>query len=205
GCGGYMMVHDRVWSDFVLALDFKISPGCNSGVFVRTFPLTPRPGKDVGYNGIEVAIDDTRTAGYHDTGALYDLVRPSANVMKPAGEWNHLEVTCDGPRIAVALNGRTVTATNLDEWTAPNRRRPPPTARAARKGPPPAASPPPSKPPAPLAGQRTSGCARSRRARPARRRKAAPVESASAGARAGARERCLVRGRPGRVRRRALG
>ena len=41
GCGNYMMVHEQTWSDFVLALDFKISKGCNSGVFVRTFPLTP--------------------------------------------------------------------------------------------------------------------------------------------------------------------
>jgi hypothetical protein len=122
GCGGYMMIHQQQWSDFVLALDFKISPGCNSGVFIRTFPLTPRPGKDVGFNGIEVAIDDTRTAGYHDTGAIYDLVEPSANAMKPAGEWNHLVITCDGPKIAVELNGRAVTAMNLDEWTAPNRR-----------------------------------------------------------------------------------
>src|SRR5437867_828316 len=82
-CGGYMLVHDRVWADYTLALDFKISPRCNSGVFIRTFPLTPRPGKDVGFNGIEVAIDDTRTAGYHDTGALYDLVKPTVNAMLP--------------------------------------------------------------------------------------------------------------------------
>jgi hypothetical protein len=122
GCGGYMMIHKETWSDFVLSLDFKISKGCNSGVFVRTFPLTPRPGKDVGFNGIEVAIDDTTAAGYHDTGALYDLVKPSANAMKPAGGWNHLEVTCDGPKIAVALNGRAVTSTDLDAWTTPNRR-----------------------------------------------------------------------------------
>ena len=77
GCGGYMMIHEQIWSDFVLSLDFKISQGCNSGVFIRTFPLQPRPGKDVGFNGIEVAIDDTTTAGYHDTGAIYDLVKPS--------------------------------------------------------------------------------------------------------------------------------
>src|SRR5881398_974584 len=69
-CGGYMMVHQKVWGDFVLALDFKISKGCNSGIFIRTFPLEPRPGKDVGFNGIEVAVDDTKGAGYHDTGAL---------------------------------------------------------------------------------------------------------------------------------------
>jgi hypothetical protein len=86
GCGGYMMIHEKTWKDFTLVLDFKISKGCNSGVFVRTYPLTPRPGKDVGFNGIEIAIDDTASAGYHDTGAIYDLVKPSRNAMKPAGE-----------------------------------------------------------------------------------------------------------------------
>src|SRR5579872_3287644 len=68
-CGHYMMVHKEPWADFVLACDFKISKGCNSGIFIRTFSLEPRPGKDVGFNGIEVAIDDTPGAGFHDTGA----------------------------------------------------------------------------------------------------------------------------------------
>ena len=67
-----MMIHEKAWANFVLALDFKISKGCNSGVFVRTHPLEPRPGKDVGFNGIEVAIDDAKTADYVDTGAIYD-------------------------------------------------------------------------------------------------------------------------------------
>ena len=102
-----MMIHEKTWSDFVLALDFKISKGCNSGVFIRTYPLTPRPGKDVGFNGIEVAIDDTSTAGYHDTGAFYDLVKPSENAMKPVGQWNHMVITCDGPKLSVELNGET--------------------------------------------------------------------------------------------------
>lgn len=120
--GGYMMIHEKVWSDFILALDFKISKGCNSGVFIRTYSLTPRPGKDVGFNGLEVAIDDTPTAGFHDTGAIYDLVKPTKNAMKPAGEWNHLVITCDGPRISIELNGNIVTRMNLDQWTIPNRR-----------------------------------------------------------------------------------
>jgi hypothetical protein len=122
GCGGYMMIHHKTWSDFVLALDFKISKGCNSGVFVRTYPLTPRPGKDVGFNGIEVAIDDTQAAGFHDSGAIYDLVKPSRNAMKPPGQWNHMVITCEGPQIRVELNGELITRMNLDEWDTPNRR-----------------------------------------------------------------------------------
>src|SRR5260370_2909522 len=54
--GGYMMVHKKQWADFVLSLDFKISKECNSGVFVRTYSLTSRPGKDVGFNGTRVPI-----------------------------------------------------------------------------------------------------------------------------------------------------
>src|SRR4051812_4801808 len=122
GCGGYMMIHERPWSDFELAADFKISKGCNSGIFVRTFPLKPRPGKDVGFNGIEIAIDDTVTAGYHDPGAIYALVKPRRNAMKPVGEWTHIVVTCDRNLIRVELNGELVTRMDLDAWTTPNRR-----------------------------------------------------------------------------------
>ena len=121
-CGGYMMIHQKPWGDFVLALDFKISPHCNSGVFLRTWPLEPRPGKDVGFNGIEVAIEDTTTAGYHDTGAIYDLVPPETNAMKPAGQWNHMQVTCDKNLISVELNGTPVSKLDLDQWTVKNKR-----------------------------------------------------------------------------------
>src|SRR5262245_9699580 len=122
GSGGYMMIHEKVWDNFKLSLDFKISPKCNSGIFIRTYPLTPRPGKDVGFNGIEVAIDDTKGAGFHDTGALYDLVKPSRNAMKPVGEWNHMLITCDHAKITIELNGEVVTRMDLDEWTKLNER-----------------------------------------------------------------------------------
>jgi hypothetical protein len=118
----YMLTHEKLWENYTLSLDFKISPKCNSGIFIRTFPLTPRPGKDVGFNGIEIAIDDTPTAGFHDTGAIYDLVPPTRNAMRPAGQWNHIVITSDRNRIEVELNGETVTRMNLDEWPRPNTR-----------------------------------------------------------------------------------
>ena len=120
--GGYMMIHKEDWKDFILALDFKISPKCNSGIFIRTFPLQPRPGKDIGFNGIEIAIDDTTSAGMHDTGAIYDLVPPKKNAMKPVGEWNHMEITAKDGHLSVNLNGEEVTQTDLDEWTQKNTR-----------------------------------------------------------------------------------
>ena len=121
-CGGYMLIHEKEWSDFQLSLDFKLSKGCNTGIFVRTFPLDPPPGWNVGLNGIEIAVDDTKTTGYHDTGAIYDLVKPKKNAMKPAGEWNHIEITCDRNIIRVVLNGEKVSQMDLDEWTEPEKR-----------------------------------------------------------------------------------
>ena len=118
----YMLVHEKQWGDFLLSVDVKLSAGCNSGIFFRTSPLKPKPGKDVGWNGIEIAIDDTRTSGMHDTGAIYDLVRPVRNAMKPAGQWNRILLTCRKNLISINVNGEPVTRMNLDEWTEPGKR-----------------------------------------------------------------------------------
>lgn len=121
-CGGYMMVHKEMWENYVLSIDYKISKKCNSGIFIRTSSLKPRPGKDVGFNGIEVAIDDTTGTGYHDPGALYDLVKPSKQMQKPAGEWNHIVITSDKSKIAIELNGEKVVDADLDQFAKPNQR-----------------------------------------------------------------------------------
>lgn len=120
--GHYMLVHTQQWASFVLKLDFKISAKCNSGVFVRTASLEPRPGKDVGFNGIEIAIDDTKEAGFHDTGAIYDLVKPMKNAMKPVGDWNQMEIACISNRVEVVLNGEPVTRADFDLFLEANKR-----------------------------------------------------------------------------------
>ena len=118
----YMLIHGKVWDDFVLSLDVKISKGCNSGIFFRTFPLMPREGKDVGFNGLEIAIDDTSTSGYHDTGAIYDLVKPKENAMKPVGNWNRVVLTCKDNLVSVEVNGHKVASMDLNQWTEKNKR-----------------------------------------------------------------------------------
>lgn len=118
----YMLVYEKPLENFVLAMDFKLSPKCNSGVFLRTKSLTPRPGKDVGFNGIEVAIDATPGPGFHTTGAIYDLVPTKIDAMKPVGEWNHLQIRSQGSVIEVEVNGKLVSRADLSEWKAPNLR-----------------------------------------------------------------------------------
>jgi len=117
-----MLVHKEMWSDLVLSLGFKIEPGCNTGICLRPYPLKRKRGKSLGFNGIEVAIDDTTGAGYHDTGAIYDLVKPVKKAMKPAGEWNSVIITCNRNIIDVVLNDEQVAHMNLDEFAEPNMR-----------------------------------------------------------------------------------
>jgi len=84
----------------------------NSGVFIR-IPIEPRePWMPVHY-GYEVQIDNepekVNEDEYHVTGTLYSLTRPLARPGKPGPEWNTMEITLDGPRTSVLVNGVKVT------------------------------------------------------------------------------------------------
>jgi hypothetical protein len=119
-CGAYMMVYDREFSNFELQCDYKVTVLCNSGIFVRTFPLAP--DGSVGYNGIEIAIQDGIKEGYHATGAIYDLSPVLVDATKPTGQWNHIDITCDRNLITVVLNGQKVNSIDLDRFTQPHKR-----------------------------------------------------------------------------------
>lgn len=115
--GSYLVVHETPLKDFVLDFDYQITKGCNSGVFLRVGDL-----KDPVMSGLEIAIDDTTGTGFHDPGAIYDLVKPKTNAQKPAGEWNHMTITAKGPRITVVLNGQEVSTLDHDAWPEPGKR-----------------------------------------------------------------------------------
>ena len=112
--GNYVTYAKDKYADFVLACDFKLSKGCNSGIFVRT-----GEAKDPVQTGIEIQVYDSKSEkpSKHDCGAIYDLVAPSKNALKPLGEWNHIEITCDKNKISVALNGEAVSSIDLDQYT----------------------------------------------------------------------------------------
>jgi Domain of Unknown Function (DUF1080) len=84
----------------------------NSGVYIR-IPVEPRePWMPVHY-GYEVQIDNhpetSNEDDYHVTGTLYSLTKPLAKPGKPGPEWNTMEITLDGDRTLVSLNGVKVT------------------------------------------------------------------------------------------------
>jgi hypothetical protein len=115
--GGYLIVYNEPFGDFKLACDVKMSSeNCNSGVFFRVRDL-----KKPVETGFEVQVYKGGT-DMHSFGAIYDLVAPSANVAKPVGEWNHLEITCQGPNISVDVNGQSVAKMNCDDYPQPGLR-----------------------------------------------------------------------------------
>lgn len=86
----------------------------NSGVFIR-IPIEPREEWMPVHYGYEVQIDNHPERSNppedeaHSTGMLYSLTRPLAKAWKPGPEWNTMEITLDGPRTIVVLNGVKVT------------------------------------------------------------------------------------------------
>jgi len=84
----------------------------NSGVFIR-IPLEPREEWMPVHYGYEVQIDNepekSNEDEYHITGTLYSLTKPLAKPFKPGPEWNTMEITLDGPRTVVLVNGVKVT------------------------------------------------------------------------------------------------
>ncbi len=47
--------------------------------------------------------------------AVYDVLPPKCNALKPEGEWNDLDVIFDGPHFKATLNGKVVQDVNFDE------------------------------------------------------------------------------------------
>lgn len=84
----------------------------NSGVFIR-IPDAPTEEWMPVFRGYEVQIDnEPESSGedeFHVTGTLYSLTKPLAKPGKPGPEWNTLEITLDGPRTIVYVNGVKVT------------------------------------------------------------------------------------------------
>lgn len=116
--GGYLLVYDQPFDDFVFKCDVKMSPPeCNSGVFVRTGDLA-----DPVNTGLEAQVYDGDIDALHDFGSIYDLVGAAKDATKGEGEWNELEIRCDGPQVSVKVNGEEVAKLNCDELDKPGLR-----------------------------------------------------------------------------------
>jgi len=110
----------REFGDFILRFEFKLAPGANNGVAIRT-PL----GTQASVHGMEIQILDDSSPKYNAftpdrlNGAVYGVVPVKRGHLKPVGQWNAQEVTATGSRITVRLNGRTILDVDIDKVSTP--------------------------------------------------------------------------------------
>lgn len=119
GAGGGDLVTDQTFANFEVALDWKASPGGNSGILYRVDDA----GEHTYTTGPEMQVlDDERhldgRSPLTSAGAVYGLYPAARGVAKPAGEWNEARIVVNGNRVEHWLNGTPVAKYDLGsaEW-----------------------------------------------------------------------------------------
>lgn len=109
--------HSTIWTkesygNFALDLEFKVSKGANSGVFLRTGDI-----KNV-LSGLEIQVhENTDGSRIGMVGSIYDCLAPSKSMAKPVGEWNRYTITCRDSKVSLVFNGEEVIDADLNNWT----------------------------------------------------------------------------------------
>jgi hypothetical protein len=121
GKGGGNLYTEKEYADFHLKFEFKLTPGANNGIGLRT-----PPSGDAAYVGMEIQVlDDSakqydgKLAPYQYHGSVYGLVPAKRGHQKPVGEWNSEEIILKGKKIQVILNGVTIVDADLAEVSTP--------------------------------------------------------------------------------------
>jgi hypothetical protein len=111
GKGGWLR-SDQRYADFVWRLEYRLSKGAVSGIFLRSAEQG-----DPTFTGLKIALldDAGQLTDLHSTGAIYGAVIPLDSVGKKAGEWNQVEVSCIGRRLTVFLNGNRIHKIDFDD------------------------------------------------------------------------------------------
>ncbi len=111
--GGWLST-EREYDNFALDLDFRLTEGGNSGVFLRS----PRQG-DPAYTGMEIQVLDDYASEYarlqpwQYCGSIYGVVAPSLRASRKAHEWQHYRIIALGPHISITLNGQLIVDADL--------------------------------------------------------------------------------------------
>jgi hypothetical protein len=98
--GSLTYTAEPVPDDFELRFDWKVSPGCNSGLYYRPgqveYQVLDNAGSPYGENARQAAA------------SLFFCMAPSKDATRPVGEWNSARVICQGTVIEHWLNGERV-------------------------------------------------------------------------------------------------
>ena len=116
GAGGNLLT-EKQYENFVVRLEFKLPPGGNNGLAIRS----PGPEGNPAFDAIELQVLDDAPEHYPDLqpyqvhGSAYGLVPAVRGYLKPVGEWNYQETVVDGDKIVTTLNGHKILDADLAE------------------------------------------------------------------------------------------
>ncbi len=116
GHGGVLHTKEQ-YGDFVARVEFKLPPAGNNGLAIRY------PGSgDAAYAGMcELQVLDTEHPQYAKLdprqahGSAYGMIAAHRGYHRPTGDWNFQEVTVQGTKIKVELNGSIILDGDLAE------------------------------------------------------------------------------------------
>jgi len=107
------------YENFVIDLEFKNDKGTNSGVIVYCTDQD-----DWIPNSVEVQIADDYYYKDKDwaeswmCGGIFGHLAPQSGLVKKAGEWNHMNIRCEGQHITVKLNGQVSADMDMSQWSS---------------------------------------------------------------------------------------
>ena len=102
------------FGDFVLRFEFRVAPGANSGIGIRSVR-----GQNAAYSGMEIQVLEDSHPKYANLqewqyhGSVYGIVPAKRGALKPVGEWNTEEIIAKGSEIKVTLNGQVIVDADL--------------------------------------------------------------------------------------------
>jgi hypothetical protein len=109
------------FGDFELALDWKVAPGGNAGIFYRG----TEEYDHIYWSGPEYQLlDDAKAPDGRSrltaAGSAYGLYPAAAGIVKPAGEWNTTRIVARGSHVEHWLNGQKLLEYELwsPDWEA---------------------------------------------------------------------------------------
>jgi hypothetical protein len=97
------LVSKNSYKDFAIRVEFWASDDANSGVFLRC----QNPNQIGDESCYEANIFDQRPDPIYGTGAITKIAKAPSPMPKAGGKWNTYEITAQGTRLVLVLNGMT--------------------------------------------------------------------------------------------------
>ena len=119
GTAGNLLT-EKEYKDFMFRFEFQLTAEANNGLGIRC-PMLAKGNLHI--DGTELQILDNTAEKYKDLkpyqyhGSVYGIQPAKKEGLKPLGEWNSQQVTVQGRKIKIVLNGVTIVDCDLDEVT----------------------------------------------------------------------------------------